>query len=132
MHDAAAHLPGAMHWLNLHGFAVTQMELSDVHDRIMSARGHNNPTLPCILLESPHSFTSSMLAQSAVCVHVWPRWRVTAADLYSAMQMPHLLIAFHFYAPYIEAPGRSACCHFLIIYNTHTHTHSYRYLVFIS
>lgn len=114
LHDAAAHMPGAMHWLNLHGFAVTQMEWSDVHDRILSARGHNNPTLPCILLESPHSFTSFMLAQSAVCVHVWPRWRVTAADLYSAMQMPHLLIAFHFYVPYIEAPGQSSFCHIVI------------------
>ncbi len=105
MNDADAHVPGAMHWLNFHGFAVTQLEWSDLHDRVISAHGHSRPTIPCILLESPHSFTSSMLAQATVCVHVWPRWRVSAADLFSATQMPHLLIVFHFYTPHIEAPG---------------------------
>ena len=108
LHDAVAHIPGSMHWLNVHGFAVTQLEGLDVHDRVVSAHGHSSPTLPCILLESPSSFSSSMLAQASVCVHVWPRWRVRAFDLYSAVQMPHLLIVFHFYAAYIEAPGKFA------------------------
>jgi hypothetical protein len=109
LNDADAHVPGAMHWLNFHGFAVTQLEWSDLHDRIISAQGHSSPTLPCILLESPQSFTSTMLAQATVCVHVWPRWRVSAADLFSATQMPHLLIVFHFYTPHIEAPGIFTC-----------------------
>jgi hypothetical protein len=111
MHDAAAHTPGAMHWLNIHGFAVTQLERLDVHDRVMSAHGHNSPILPCILLESPSSSSSSILAHASVCVHIWPRWRVSAFDLYSAVQMPHLLIVFHFYAAYIEAPGKFAVHH---------------------
>jgi hypothetical protein len=76
LHDADAHVPGAMHCLNSHGFAVTQMDGPDVHDRVASAHGHGSPTIPCILLESPCSFTSSMIAQEAVCVHIWPRWRV--------------------------------------------------------
>jgi len=106
LHDMDAHVPGAMHWLNWRGFAVTQMDSSDVHDRVVSAHGYSGPTLPCILLESPRSMPL-MLAQAAACVHIWPRWRLAAADLYAALQMPHLLIAFHFYAPYIEAPGKS-------------------------
>jgi hypothetical protein len=118
LHDADAHVPGAMHWLNSHGFAVTQMEGPDVHDRVASAHGHGSPTIPCILLESPRSFTSSMIAQAAVCVHIWPRWRVIAVDLHSAMLMPHLLIAFHFYTPYIEAPGRS--CHDMFVWRVLT------------
>jgi hypothetical protein len=103
-----------MHWLNSHGFAVTQMEGPDVHDRVASAHGHGSPTIPCILLESPRSFTSSIIAQAAVCVHIWSRWRVIAVDLHSAMLMPHLLIAFHFYTPYIEASGGS--CHDMFVW----------------
>jgi hypothetical protein len=106
LHNAVEHTPGAMHWLNIHGFAATQLEGPDVHDRVVSAHGHSSPILPCIMLESPASFSSSMLTQAAACVHVWPRWRVSAFDLYSATQMPHMLVAFHFYAAYIEAPGK--------------------------
>jgi len=106
LHDMAEHVPGAMHWLNWHGFAVVQMDMSDVHDRMISAHGFSGPTIPCILLETPRSMPI-MLAEAAACVHIWPRWHVSVADLYAAMQMPHLLIVFHFYPPYIEAPGKS-------------------------
>jgi hypothetical protein len=111
LHASEAHVPGAMHWLNWHGFAVTQMDASDVHERVVSAHGYSSPSIPCLMLRVPNSFSTVMLGQAILCVHVWPRWRVSASDLFHAMQIPHLLVVFHFYTPYIEAPGTATAAY---------------------